>query len=654
MADEELKNLEQQLQNATRSLTGTTKALLKNAKTEKERNAILSQSKKLLEERKKLQKDQNELTEDLNALYEEQAGELEDLTESYSASRVALGRFADGLDKAGFETKFSLTETIKGVKDTMLDLSRADKRVENAEQLTKGLDGIKVFGMKLSDAARVIDFNASMFKTLAMQGATFGGSIIKLREAATDANMPILQFTDFIGKNSAGLARLFGSVDDSIPRITAFTRRLRDLTMSELSQFGLNLEETAELGATVLELERARGNADKLRSMDLARITVDYTKNLVELSKLTGASVDELNAQNQALSVNGAFQAQLANMAPEEANRIQNMVAGLTEVDPALGQLAQELIALGQPISDTSRNLSVMSGGAIQDAILAFTSGSGSMTDLMNSLGAVANSSIKGAEAFGDASFAGANFGEALSALVKLGRGQTSSMDEQMSARDAETQAMIKAKDAIEELEASFEKAGTAVLRDFMALGGISATVEAMQGLSDYLQNPKGNIFGAAYDAAKNAIRVTSVFVGKAIDTGKEFVMKGEDGMNFVDNIKSFFGKSAGTVNPVTNLTPEQKEIFAFGQPISNIGNNAVSMLGGTSPDGPNIPTTPTEMTGSNTVMASNRESGVEALIEEMKKNNAALNTVVTIMDKTEKNTKDTKIAIANSGGSLV
>ena len=37
---------------------------------------------------------------------------------------------------------------------------------------------------------------------LAQNGATFGGSVIKLREAALDANMPLMQFVDLVGQNS--------------------------------------------------------------------------------------------------------------------------------------------------------------------------------------------------------------------------------------------------------------------------------------------------------------------------------------------------------------------------------------------------------------------------------------------------------------------
>ena len=76
----------------------------------------------------------------------------------------------------------------------------------------------------------------------------------------------------------------------------------------------MNLEETSEFLVTQLEIQRARGNSERVSQMDLVSRTVEYAKNLTKLSKLTGIQVSELDATNRQLAVEGTFQASLMQL----------------------------------------------------------------------------------------------------------------------------------------------------------------------------------------------------------------------------------------------------------------------------------------------------------------------------------------------------
>lgn len=579
-------------------------------------------------------------------------------------------------DALGLATTGSLKALGKGIIDTGKNFMMADRKVDGFGDALKGFDGLSLLGVKLSDLGNTADFNVGIFKQLSQTGAGFGKSVIQLRNAALSANMPILDFVDLISTNSTTLARLFGSIMDGMPAIQGFTTALRERTKNELAEFGLNLDETSEFLATQLEIQRATGMADKIRNQDLVSQTVEYAKNLAKLSKLTGISVKELDDQNRAAALNGTFQASLAGLNKEQADRARLLNAQLEKQSPGFAQLFKEITQFGVPITDTSRALSVMSDGALPDLMQSFLNGNTSLEEFSNQASALSN--IIGtdtAKSFAQAGQLGAQgFSEALDSFVQMAGATTNTVGEQMNVQGDNTKLLVGFGETIDTLKTQAESISTDVFGKILKSENLGNLLETISG------SVEGLTGSSVTEKLGNALGNGFMFVKEKAGAVKEFFTKGEDGKGILDNlldndpntpgiqpfgkqkkvtadVDSGRGSGLREVNPMFNGS-DGFQNFGSGTPATLHGIEAVVPKN----DMAQLAKVIEQMTGNTgatppagaDMQSVNTENHLRELVELNKNAQRALNTLVTIGSMTEKNTKTTNNELANMGGSLV
>ncbi len=670
MADELeriLNELSDELKGLSRVLQSTFKIFDTGNKSEaQQQKQINEQNRKLLDHLKKSGKIQEDV-------YKAEIKKLDSTKKNTNVIGKATKKVTAFGDALGLTTEGSLKELGKGFIETAKNFTLADRRIDGFGDALEGFDGMKLMGMSLSDLGKSVDFNVGIFKQLSQSGAGFGKSVIQLREAAKAANMPILDFVDLISTNSSTLARLFGSVMDGIPTIQGFTTELRKRTQNELAQFGLNLDETSEFLVTQLEIQRATGQADKVRNQDLVSRTVEYAKTLTELSKLTGIQVKELDEANRAAAVNGTFQATLAGMDQEQADRIRALNAALEKTNPGLAQLLKEQVAFGVPITEATKMMSVLSNGSLPSLVNSFKNTQMSNEDFFNSARQASNvlntDFAKSIAQAGMVGLPGAD--EALQTFAIAAGGVTKTVNDQMDAVGDNTAKAVAFGDTIDILKVQAEELSTNVFGKILNTNALGDTFDTITDAAQGLMDPNTSVLSMVLDAGKKALRVT-------LSGAKEFFTKGEDGRNFFDNITPFDTKNEKllkgekTQSMATSMFNQIPQYYRgsdgfrdFGTgtpamlhgveavvPQNDIGQLAKELIAFGSPLSENAKTQAVAQPQNNT--PSNTEKHLQELVELNKNAQRALNTLVAVNTMTEKNTKNTNNSLANMSGSLV
>jgi len=624
-----------------KGLVGTTKSILDNAKVTKSHTA----TQKLLiaqqEANRKLLKDANLLTKEQNEQIDRNIDAIKASTKEQDKAGKGVTTFAGVVFKA---VKF-LGKMILGAAEIGANFGKTSSNIKSFNDAVEaGFDNIPYLGAALKKLAPEIDDNVQLFKGLAQSGASFGSSITRLRMIAYDAGMPLLQFQELIQNNSTTLARLFGSVDDGIPQIAGLGRALRRFTEQELAQFGITMDETNEFLTTFAEIERARGRAGQLSQAQLLEGTKEYAKNLVLLSKLTGESVTELDKRNRQLAADGVFQAKLAQMDSEQAERVRQ---ALNLLPASAQQAAKEIIGLGVPVGDAARGLEVLSGGQFGETLKALMEGTEvDLLEVSNVFKQMGTNIIRSGDAAASAALAGNPlFTEVLNIATQLAgvAADRESVEGQIIAAQRDNiVAAVNMTSALERNTVELQRLATGLFDNAL----FSKDSDLGNALNEFVMNDPTKYTKMFVDT------VLKIFPGgkNRSDAGSFFRRDGSGATGFEDVMEFNYG-SKGFRN-FGRGTPAMLHGEEAVVPKNDIGQLAGLLSG--------VGATTTNNTAGDTITNNTNfdmttlTTSTKELVDLNKKVAQHLNTLVTIGAMTEKNTKNFNNRLANMGGSLV
>lgn len=282
---------------------------------------------------------------------------------------------------------------ITGMKTMISGVFAAAGAIAGLVPLMGGLSGaIKGAGEALGGAFSFLlgaaTKTADAFNAVADTGATFGGSMLGMREAAHEAGQSFESFSKGFLENSAGLTRFAGSATAGAKALSDVQKAVKGTGLERsLQLMGVSLKDQpaylgeylSMLSGSGVQLSNFNGNFT-----ELAKRAVDYRKELMIAKQLTGESNEEQKAKMRAIAKDAQFQAKLSTMGADAAEGLTKQMAALpTYMQP----LFKDLVLFGDATKDSAGLAMTMPGAmeAMREAIANPTSGAAGINAAMES-----------------------------------------------------------------------------------------------------------------------------------------------------------------------------------------------------------------------------------------------------------------------------
>ena len=354
------------------------------------------------------------------------AKELSDLAKSARTNNAEFKKLADEATELAkkMETNARILDDINstGRKLTNTFFSLGDAAVTGKDNISFFTESVRNFpfvGAAVADLGKSLDFNIDQFRSLASVGADFSGSLVQLRIASRDAFLPLLEFTDLVAQNSSQLAGLFGSVNQGTIELSKLTRSVRSNLIPEFAGLGITTENLNEFLGTFFDLQRIQNRTQFRDQAEATEAIRSYTIEVDKIARLTGVQREALNNAIKAQRDDSVFQSYLRGLTVEQANQQQALVAGLSGLNPAVGDAVKNILATGFPLGEFESTLVGTTDGLL-DNILALRNGEIGTVEFTNRL---ATSSKQFANTFDPAVLrAGGAIGEVGNNLLALNR----------------------------------------------------------------------------------------------------------------------------------------------------------------------------------------------------------------------------------------
>jgi hypothetical protein len=294
---------------------------------------------------------------------------IRDLNSQADDAAENLDEFSDELERADRSQK-KLTDTvlkaanatgngIKGMQRFADSGGNLSSMVESlggvAESIGRGIGGlVPVLGEGLEElggaaasavvglttlAISTVESYIGLNKSIANAGLQVEGGFAGFADFAEAASLPLNEFSNAMMQSTDRL-RLFGSgAPGGIRNVSNALKQLKDDgIMENLYSLGFTTEEVvAGMADYSVAAHRA---GESLSAEELAAGSAQYLKNLRELSRLSGKSVAETQAQIDADRSSLFIQNQLAGLNAEQRSAMEQYIAGLTESERAMMDFA--------------------------------------------------------------------------------------------------------------------------------------------------------------------------------------------------------------------------------------------------------------------------------------------------------------------------
>lgn len=316
------------------------------------------------EAQNKAKKTENDLTRAGNILYEGTIQSLKSFTKALTTQETSFQKYTE-VSKQLATTAADAAKQMGGVVGAMGSVLKAASQLVNAlatqaDAVVKTKDQVAKFGA-------VGALTSEKLQSLANQAGYFSLNMNKLYQAAGKAGGDLLIFS----KNMTGGVETFAEMAN-----------VGEEALQKFNSLGIGADELRESQADYVKYLAASGvqlNASQKTQEALRKGSLEYTRNVLELSALTGkdvdtvkkkqqeaqASIDFIISQNKLRAQADALRAQGGKENEAEAKALENTIERNKAIvdkvsltyDSATTAAVRNAIAFGGAISETSAQL---------------------------------------------------------------------------------------------------------------------------------------------------------------------------------------------------------------------------------------------------------------------------------------------------------
>lgn len=271
------------------------------------------------------------------------------------------------------------TDTVKNLYEFSVSAAMGTAKLSDFYAAFKDLPFF--IGTVASIFSQIIKYSEDLlvvYQNLTKVGASFGGELFVMRNAAARAQLSMADFASVVTKNSELFASMGGNVQTGINQFVNIQNRLMGPNSPyarQLLALGYTSADAAEMIASYMRGQGTMNKAELANVDKVSKSVVTYVQELDTLSKLTGKQREKMEEELKAVELEETYQRFLSQLDPKEAERIKVAVANMLQTGgkDAAEQLKLAVRGINTPITKGQMDLAASTQGlnlAVNDIIV--------------------------------------------------------------------------------------------------------------------------------------------------------------------------------------------------------------------------------------------------------------------------------------------
>tara|TARA_Y200000002_G_scaffold52989_1_gene38512 strand:+ start:2436 stop:4970 length:2535 start_codon:yes stop_codon:yes gene_type:complete len=259
-----------------------------------------------------------------------------------------LGKAAGGVVSGAFNLLLSAIMSVVGAVPNF-----ANTLLSGDQSMRGFFSNFPLIGPALGQIGGILDEQVDQFRDLTSVGASFGNNMFGITRAAAEASMATEALAKVINSDGLVLRQFGSSVGDGAKNFARFSKELRYSDAgTRLMAMGFTTEELNDNLIAYSDLQTMYGRRQNMTQQELINGTINYSKELDRIAKITGKSRKDVEEQQKMMARDIRIQKQMADGTSALTKNLQLLPKEFTAVQGSLIDIAD-----GVPTDELTRSL---------------------------------------------------------------------------------------------------------------------------------------------------------------------------------------------------------------------------------------------------------------------------------------------------------